>query len=89
MTKYRYLDHLLGNYFAGPIGHSEEQAVAALRKAMTESEVFAGGVSQDVRKALVDDSVRWRELLSKHEVVHFEDEVQAQRYACELLGRLL
>jgi hypothetical protein len=89
MTKYEYLDHVLVNYFAVPIGFSEEQALAELRASMAQSEVLSMGVRKDLRQALADDSLEWPAVLAEFEVARFEDDGKARAYARNLLGRLL
>lgn len=89
MTKYEYLDHLLANYFAVPLGSSDEEGLAQLRTAMHASVDLAQGVRGDVRQALGDNSMHWREVFADFEVAHFDDEIAAREYAHELLARLL
>lgn len=89
MTKYEYLDHVLANYFAVPIGLSEEQGLADLRASMAQSEVLSKGVREDLRKALTDEALVWHDVLAEFEVARFDDDVKARTYARKLLGSLL
>jgi hypothetical protein len=89
MTKYEYLDHVLANYFAVPIGFSEEQGLAELRASMARSEVLSKGVREDIRQALADESLAWHDVLAEFEVARLEDDGKARAYARNLLACLL
>ncbi len=89
MSQYEYIDHVLANYFASNLGHSEEEAVEALRTHLAASSELTAGLRGDVQRALVDSTYSWRKVLVENDVLVMDDEDEARQYAAGLLGAVL
>lgn len=89
MSRYEYIDHALANYFASEIGHSEEEAIRALRSHMAASPELANGLRTDVQQATVDDTYSWQEVLAEFDVLTASDEEEAAQYARKLFDAVL
>lgn len=88
MNQYEYIDHVLGNYFAVSLGHSEGEAITALLGHMTASPEMANGLRKQVAAALVDQDYSWSRAFSEHDVLTIEDEADARRYAVKLFEKV-
>lgn len=89
MKRYDYLDHVLANYFAVGIGHSEQEAIDALRRDLAVSSELAAGLRRDAQQALADEAYPWREVLAEYDVLTIEDEGEARQYGAKLLEAVL
>ncbi len=89
MTRYEYIDYVLANYFAVGIGHSEQEAIEALRKDLATSPELAAGLRRDAQQALADESCSWSEAFAEYDVVTIEDEDEARQYGRKLFGAVL
>jgi len=86
MSQYKYIDHVLENYFSAGLGEAEEDALAALLQDMAASPELAAGVRVAIRQALADEAYSWHDALEKFDVATVQSETEARQYARRLLG---
>ena len=89
MMSYEYIDHVLANYFATSIGHTEQEAIDALRRDLAASPELAAGLRRDAQGVLADASYSWKKSLEDYDVLTVEDEDEARRYGRSLLAAVL
>lgn len=78
--KYTHIIHHLDTVFCADMALDKEDAINLYKKVAHKA-----SIEEEIKLALSDKDISWKEILEKHEVFDAEDEEKARNYLKEIL----
>ena len=79
MKTYQIIESVLAGIFGNQIGHSDEEAVAQLKRDLSY-QPFRDSISKELAEASTDKDVSWQKLLRENDVCEFDTEDEAREF---------
>ena len=86
---YKYLEHVLANYFGSASEASEDDAITLLHQHLGNSPELSEGFLSELQMAFQDEEYSWVEALEEGDVLLFENESEARCYALKIFASFL
>ena len=85
MNDYSLIKSVLSGIYSSSVGYDEAEAINELQKDCKENEIFRKEFLQEITEAFSDSKISWKHLLADYDVVFFDEEDTARKYAKKIL----